>query len=130
MPKMGKLYIFPTIKQSFGNCQYSKTMSTIFQRKNFVKPMRQASNLGRLLCRSKFESPQKTHEVRNCGKNCISCHYLLKASLHQFKWVNKTFLPKNAFNGESSNLCCHLPRMQRGLHRRNRLSSDRANKYF
>ena len=79
-------------------------MSSIFQRKKLVKFMSQAPNLGRLLSRSKFESQHKNHEVKNCGKNCVSCPYLLKASLHQFKRINKTFLLKNSFNCESSNL--------------------------
>ena len=96
--------IFPIIKQSFDNFQYSKTMSSIFQRNKLVKSMSQAPNLGRLLIRSKFESQHKNHEVKNCGKNCGSCPYLLKASLYQFKRVNKTFLLKNSFNCESSNL--------------------------
>ena len=42
--------------------------------------------------------------MKNCGKNCVSCPYLLKRSLYQFKQVNKTFLLKNSFNCESSNL--------------------------
>ena len=55
--------------------------------------------------RSKFECEHKNHEVKNCGKNCVSCPYLLKASLYQFKRVNKTFLLKNSLNcDESSNL--------------------------
>ena len=37
-------------------------------------------------------------------KICVSCPYLLKASLYQFKQVNKIFLLKNYFNCESSNL--------------------------
>ena len=79
-------------------------MSNIFQRKKLVKCMSQEPNLGRLLCWSKFESQHKNHEVKNCGKNCVSCPYLLKASLYQFKRINKTFLLKNSFNCESSNL--------------------------
>ena len=86
-------------------------MSGIFQRKKLVKSMSQAPNLGRLLCRSKFESQHKNHEVKNCGKNSTSCPYLLKASLYQFKRVKKTFLLENSFNCESSNLIyvfiCH-----------------------
>ena len=96
--------VFPIIEQSFDNFQYSKTMSNIFQRKKLVKSMSQAPNLGRLLCRSKFESQHKNHEVKKCAKNCVSCPYLLKASLYQFKRVNKSFLLKNSFNCESSNL--------------------------
>ena len=82
---------FPIIKQSFDNFQYSKTMPNIFWRKKLVKYMSQAPNLGRLLCRSKFESQHKNHEVKNCGMNCVSCPYLLKASLYQFERVNKLF---------------------------------------
>ena len=96
--------VFPIIRQSFGNCKYSKTMSNIFQSKKLVKSMRQAPNLGRLLCRSKFESQHKNYEVKNCRNNCINCPYLLKASSYLFKQVNKTFFLKNYFNCESSNL--------------------------
>ena len=53
---------------------------------------------------SKFELKHKTHKVKNCGKSCVSCPYLLKASLYQFKPVKKTFLLKNSFNCQSSNL--------------------------
>ena len=95
---------FPVIKQSFDNFQYAKTISNIFQRKKLVKSMSQAPNLGRLLCRSKFESQHKNHEVKNCGENCVSCPFLLKASLHQFKRINKTFFLKTSFNCESSKL--------------------------
>ena len=83
--------VFPIIKQSFDNFQYSKTMSNIFQRKKLVKSMSQAPNLDRLLWRSKFEPQYKNHEVKNYGKNCVSCPYLLKASLYQFKGINRTF---------------------------------------
>ena len=79
-------------------------MSGIFQRKKLVKSLSQAPNLGRLLCRSKFESQHKNHEVKNCGKNSTSCPYLLKALLCQCKRVKKNFLLKNSFNCESSNL--------------------------
>ena len=78
--------IFSVIKQSFDNFQYSKTMPNIFQRKRLIKSMSHAPNLGRLLCWSKFK-PQQYR-----GMNCISCPYLLKGCLYQFKRVNKTFL--------------------------------------
>ena len=71
-------------------------MSINFQRKKIVKSMSQAPNLGRLLCRSNFELQHKNHKVNNCGNNCVSCPYLLKASLFQFKRVNNTFLLKNS----------------------------------
>ena len=104
-----------------------KQCPNIFQRKKFVKSMRQVPCLGGLICRSKFESQHKNREVKNCGKNCVNCPYLLKASLYQFKQVNKTFFLKNSFNSESSNfnLSCFL---QRKICRRNRLTSERANK--
>ena len=79
-------------------------MPNIFQRKKLVKSMSKPPNLGRLLCRSKFESQLKNHEVKCCWNNCVSCPYLLKASLCQFKEVNKTFWLKNSHNYESSNL--------------------------
>ena len=79
-------------------------MFKIFQRKKLVKSMSQAPNLRWLLCRSKFESQHKNHEAKNCGKNCVSCPRLLKASLYQFKETRKTFLLKNSFNSQSSNL--------------------------
>ena len=69
--------IFPVIKQSFNNFWYYKTMSNIFQKKKLVNSTwaKHLINLGRLLCRSKFESQCKNHEVKNCGKNCVSCPY-------------------------------------------------------
>ena len=79
-------------------------MPNTFQREKIVKSMSQASNLERLLYGSKSESKHKNNKVKCCGKNCISCPYLLKASLYQFKRVNKTFLLINSFNCESSNL--------------------------
>ena len=42
--------------------------------------------------------------MKICGKNFVSCPYLVKASLYQFKLVKKTFLLKNSYNCESSNL--------------------------
>ena len=60
--------------------------------------------IGRLLCRCKFESQRNNHEVKNCGKNCVSCPYLLKTSLYQFKRINIFFLLKNYFKCEGSNL--------------------------
>ena len=60
--------VFPIIKQSFDNFQYSKTMPNIFQRKKLVRSMGQAPNPGRLLCRSKFESQHKNHGVKRLWK--------------------------------------------------------------
>ena len=91
------MIIFNILKQHF-------SISNIFQRKKFVKSMSQAPNLGRLLSRSNFKSQHKNHEVKHCGKDWVSYHYLLKASLYQFEWVNKTILLKNSFGNESSNL--------------------------
>ena len=66
-------------------------MSRIFQRNKLVKFMSQAPNLGRLLCRSKFEPQHKNHEVKNCGKICVSCPYLLKASYINLNQLIKRF---------------------------------------
>ena len=96
--------VFPIMKQSFDNFHYSKTISNIFQRKKLVKSMSKPPNLGRLLCRSKFESHLKNHEVKSCWNNCVSCLYLLKASLYHWKKLIKLFLLKNSYDCESSNL--------------------------
>ena len=78
-------------KQSFDNFQYSKSIPNIIPKKKFVNSMSQAPNLVRLLCRSKYESQHKNHKVKNCAKNRVSCLNLLKASIYQFKGVNKWF---------------------------------------
>ena len=65
--------------------------------------MSQAPNLERLLSGSNSGSQYKNDEVKNCGENCVSLSYLLKASLYQFKRGCKTFFLKNSFNYESSN---------------------------
>ena len=83
--------VFPIMKQSLDNFQYSKTMSNIFLRKKLVKSMSQAPTYGQLIRRSKFESQHKNRDVKNCGTNCFSCHYVLKVSLYQFKRKNKAF---------------------------------------
>ena len=46
----------------------------------------------------------RSDKLKNCRENCGSCPDLLKASLYQFKRVNKTFLLKNSINCECSNL--------------------------
>ena len=79
-------------------------MSNLFKSKKQVKSVNQPPNFGRLLCRSKFESQHKNHQVKNSEKNCVSCLCLLQASLCKFKQINKTFLLTNSFNCESSNL--------------------------
>ena len=79
--------VFPIKKQTFDNFQYSKTMCNIFRERNLS--MSQAPNLGRFLCRSKFESEDKNHEVKNFWKNCVRYPYLLKASVYQCKRVKK-----------------------------------------
>ena len=66
-------------------------MWNIFQKKKLVKSMSQTPNLGRFICRPKFESQRKNGEVKNSGKNCVSCPYLLKTSLYQYKRVNRTY---------------------------------------
>ena len=49
--------------------------------------------------------PVEEHfHVNSCGKNCVCCPYLLKASSYLFKRVNKVFFLKINFNCESRNL--------------------------
>ena len=80
-----------------------KTMFNIFWKKKLANSMSQGPNLKRWLTRSKFELQQKDNETKNCGKNCVSCPYRLKASLYLFKRVNKTCLLKNSFNCKNTN---------------------------
>ena len=96
--------IFPIIRQTFESFQHSKTMSNVFNGKKLINSMRQAPNLERLLCKSKFMPVQEHFHVNSCGKNCVCCPYLLKAFSYLFKRVNKVFFLKNNFNCESRNL--------------------------
>ena len=73
--------------KGFAHFHYFKTMSNIFQKS--------------LISEGYFVGLSLGHNTR---KNCVSCPYHLKASLYLFKRVNKTFLLKNVFNWESSNL--------------------------
>ena len=95
---------FPAKNKALITCSILKQCPTFFRNRNLLKSLSQTLRLGRLLCRCKYESQHKNHEVKHCGKNCVSCPYLLKASLYQFKWVNKSFFLKNSFNCESRNL--------------------------
>ena len=72
--------------------------------KKLRNSMCQAPNLERLLCKSKFMPVEEHFRVNSCGKNCVCCPYLLKASCYLFKRVNKVFFLKNNFNCESRNL--------------------------
>ena len=66
--------------------------------------MRQAPNLERLLCNSKFMPVEVNFHVNFCEKHCVCCPYLVRASSYLFKRVNKDFFLKNNFNCESRNL--------------------------
>ena len=71
-------------------------MSNIFQKHLFFVGYSVGLNLN--------HSTSRSWGVKNCDKNCVSCPYLLKTFLYQFKRVEKTFLVKNSFNCKSSNL--------------------------
>ena len=70
-------------------------MSNVFSGKNLVNSMRLVPNLERLLCKSKFMPVEENVYVNSCGKNCVCCLYLLKASSYLFKRVNIAFFLKN-----------------------------------
>ena len=69
-------------------------MSNVFNGKKLINSMRQAPNLERLLCKSKFLPVEEHFHVNSCGKNYVCCPYLLKASSYLFKRVNKVFFVK------------------------------------
>ena len=81
-------------------------MSNVFRSKKVINYMRQAANLERLLCKSKFMPVEENFHVTFCGKNCAWCPYLLKASSYLFKRMNKVFFfkKKRKFNFGSRNL--------------------------
>ena len=79
-------------------------MSNVFNGKKLINSMRQVPNLERLLCKSKFMLLEEHFHVNACGKNCLCCPYLLKASSYLFKSVNNVFFLKSNSICESRNL--------------------------
>ena len=79
-------------------------MSNVFSGKKLIKSMRQASDLERLLCKSKFMPVEENFHVNSFGKKCICCPYLSKVYSYLFKRVSKVFFLKNNLNCESRNL--------------------------
>ena len=73
-------------------------MSNVFRSKKVINYMRQAANLERLLCKSKFMPVEENFHITFCGKNCAWCPYLLKASSYLFKRMNKVFFFKKKEN--------------------------------
>ena len=72
---------------------------------------------------SNLKENTKITKVKNCRKSCVSCPYLQKELLCQFKKINKLFCWKNSeLLKQSFNLCCHFPKMKRGICKRNGLS--------
>ena len=69
-------------------------MSNVFNGKKLINSMPQAPNVERLLRKSKFMSVEEHFHVNSCGKNCVCCPYLLKASSYLFERVNKVLLLK------------------------------------
>ena len=96
--------VFPIIKQSFNNFKYSKTLENVFRNKTLINCTRQAPNLERILCKSKFIYEKQTYKSSKCGKNCYCCPYILESSTYKFKKVKKDFYIKTNFNCETANL--------------------------
>ena len=93
-------------------------MPNVFKGRKLINSLRQAPNLERLLCKSKFMPVEERCHVNSCGKNCVCCPYLLKVSSYLFKRVNKVFFLKNNFNCESRKpyLCRYLSRLPRRVY--------------
>ena len=64
-------------------------MFNVFSAKKLINSIPQAPNLEHLLCESKFMPVKENFHVNSCGKNCVCCPYLLKASSYLFKRVKK-----------------------------------------
>ena len=95
-------------------------MSNISQKKETVNSMSQAPNLGRLLCRSKFElqlqqqQQQQQQQVQNHEARIVELWEKLRQLPVSFISILfiylgksiKSFLLKNSFNGESTIFIC------------------------
>ena len=107
--------VFPIIKQNFDDFQFLKQWPTFSRRRNlwplWVKHLILESysvglNLNCDIKKINEIMKVKNNEMKNCGKNCVNCPYLVKASLCQVKRINKTFFDEKLLNCESSNLIC------------------------
>ena len=83
--------IFPMIGQTFENFHHSKTIPNVLGNKKLVNSMRQAPNLERILCKSKYISAEKHFQVPSCGKYCV-CFFPKKKLSFNWKRRNLVYI--------------------------------------
>ena len=65
--------------------------------------MRQAPNLGRMLCKSSFSPSNPSSGIKFCGKSFVCRQYISEGIKHTFKMVDKIKI-RVSFNCELKNL--------------------------
>lgn len=95
--------IFNTIRTSIDQVRGSLRLKKVLENTKLIHSKKQPSNLGRLLCKSKYVNKDKLG-VRKCGKNCVCCNYLMEIKEYKFLNLNSTFVINSNFNCNSSNL--------------------------
>ena len=65
--------------------------------------MRQAPNLGRMLCKSSLSPSNSSSGIKYCGKSFVFCQYISEGIKHTFKMVDKIKI-RVSFNCELKNL--------------------------
>ena len=95
--------IFNAIKTSMDQIKGSLRHKNVLENTKLIHSKRQPSNLGRLLCKSKYINKDKLG-IKKCGKNCVCCNYLMEIKEYKFLNLNSTFVINSNFNCNSSNL--------------------------
>ena len=73
-------------------------MRNALKKIEFINCMRQAPNLGRILCKSSFSPGNSNSGVKNRGKTFVCCQYIKEGIGHTSKTVSKNFEIRVAFN--------------------------------
>ncbi len=79
-------------------------MKEIISNSKIVKSRRQPPNLGRLLCRSRFDQNQPTNEISKCSDSrCRCCDHIITGNTHQLK-SGTVLKPNSDMSCDSMNL--------------------------
>ena len=79
-------------------------MKDIISNSKIVKSRRQPPNLGRLLCRSRFDQNQPTNEISKCSDSrCRCCDHIITGNTHQLK-SGTVLKPNSDMSCDSMNL--------------------------
>ena len=81
----------------------SDRMRNALKKVKFINCKRQATYLGRTLCKISFPSSDSNSRVENWGKSFVCCQYIKEGIEHTFTNVSKQFKIRVLFNRESKN---------------------------